>query len=220
MARIGQFSYTTIMKMLVFGANGKVGNKVVMQLLLKGHLVTAFVHGASVLPEHQQLSVISGDIYDKNAVYEAVGCSEVIVSALGSWGTPRKDILTSGMKHIIPAMEAAGLRRIVSLTGADARAAGDPSTLIHTVSHSMLGLMAGKVLADGEKHIELLEQSSLNYTVIRSPVMNESGRAAFSLVNKRPYPWQTIHRDAVVMAMAQLAETDEYARETPFIYRV
>lgn len=194
------------MKLLVFGANGNVGSKVVKLALSRGHRVLAFVHGDSKLAPNKRLTILKGDIYDKDTVSKAVQQADAVISALGSWGTPNKDILTKGMEHIILAMERAGIRRIVSITGADARAKGDKNTFLHTLSRSILLLVNGKILIDGERHIELLEASNLDWTVVRSPIMNEKGKTGYKLTTNRPFPWQIVDRQAVAVALIDLIE--------------
>lgn len=207
------------MKILVFGANGKVGSLVTEQALDNGHSVTAFVHGDSSLKPHPSLSIHQGDIYDEMSVSDAVQGQDIVISCLGSWGTPHKDILTQGMKGIIPAMQAASIRRIVSLTGADASAPGDGKSVIHSLSHLLLSIVAPKILRDGERHIELLRDSNLEWTVIRSPVMNDRGSIDSDLSSRRPVPWKTINRNAVAKAMLTCALSSEYNQAAPYITR-
>lgn len=177
------------MRITVFGASGNVGRLLVTQALWRGYYVNAFVHGSSNLEKNNNLQIITGDVYDPESVLQATKNVDAVISALGSWGTPKKDILSAGMRNIIPAMQSNGIKRIVSLTGADARASNDTLTPIHRFSHALLGIAAGKILMDGETHIELLEQSGLDWTVIRSPIMNERGDVSrFRLGNARPAP--------------------------------
>ena len=206
------------MKVIVFGANGKVGSLVTDTLLQAGHEVRAFIHNDSSLHEHPNLEIIAGDIYEAQQVQDAIQGVDAVISALGSWGTPKKDILTVGMRHIIPAMQVHGVRRIISLTGAEARAYGDELSLLHRLNHRAIGFLAGKVLEDGEMHIQLLEDTDFDWTVIRSPIMKSSGSPkAFVLSNKRPKAWQRINRAAVANAMVgQLADT-QYIQQAPFI---
>ena len=44
------------MKVVVFGASGKVGQKVVAELLSRGHEVRAFIHGMSPFDSQANLS--------------------------------------------------------------------------------------------------------------------------------------------------------------------
>ena len=95
------------MRITIFGANGRVGHLVVEGAMDAGHDVTAFVHHESKFPKNTKLKVVQGDIHDAKDVARAVKGADVVISALGSWGTKRKDIVSSGMANIIPAMQAA-----------------------------------------------------------------------------------------------------------------
>lgn len=206
------------MNIVVFGANGRVGSLVVLELLKRGHEVTAFVHGSNSFDEQPELRVVEGDIYEESSVSSAMSGADAIVSALGSWGTSRKDVLTEAMRRIIPVAEATDIARIVSLTGADARAPADRSSWLHATTRRLFLLLAGKVLRDGERHIELLSDSSLEWTVVRSPAMKDTGKPTYALDNRRPKPWQTIPRSAVVQAMCDLVESSERVEAAPFIH--
>jgi len=207
------------MRITVFGANGRVGSLVVEELVRRGHEVTAFVHGSSQLGAQDTVRVVQGDIYEESDVSEALGSADAAVSALGSWGTKNKDILTQGMRHIVPIMEAMGVRRIVSLTGADADAPGDTSSTLHALSRRLLGAFARKVLQDGEQHIMILSGSSLDWTVLRSPIMTKKDRHSYQLNSSRPMPWARIERSAVVVAMCDLVESENHIASAPFIHR-
>lgn len=94
----------------VFGANGRVGSLVVSELLTRGYGVRAFVHGE---PRERLTGVtyIQGDVADAAKVAEALTGADAVISALGSWGTPSKDILRTAMKTIVPLLEASDTRR-------------------------------------------------------------------------------------------------------------
>ena len=205
------------MQVTVFGANGKVGSRVVKTLLSKDYQVVAFVHKAHNMPINPNLTIVQGDIHNPKDVASALTGSEAVVSALGSWGTPSKDILTEGMKAIVPAMKTLGISRIVSLTGADAWDPTDKPSLPRRLNHFVLGLIASRVLRDGEQHIELLRASDLDWTVIRSPVMGSTNSKSYELGNTSPKPWQIIPRDAVAAAMVDSVEQGLFIGESPYI---
>ena len=203
----------------VLGANGRVGSQVVRLLLDRGYIVQAFVHGDANFESHQNLTVVQGDIYNVDSVRGAVTGSDAVVSALGSWGTPGKDVLEVGMINVIGAMQQFGVNRIVTLTGSEARLQGDSLLVIHRIAHTLASLFAGKILRDGERHIALLSESGLQWTTLRSPVMNESGSTEFTLSQARPMPWQTIHRNAVATALVNMVDDKTYVSASPFINR-
>ncbi|HEX5744259.1 MAG TPA: NAD(P)H-binding protein [Candidatus Saccharimonadales bacterium] len=100
-------------------------------------------------------------------------------------------------------------------------AEGDSLGLIHRLTHTAIRLGPGrKILADSERHISLLEQSGLDWTVVRSPIMAKRGDAMrFRLTYDRPMPWATINRHSVAAAMLRLVEDRKYSGRAPFIVR-
>lgn len=205
------------MKVVVFGANGKVGSIVTDTLLQAGHEVRAFVHNGLSLHEHPNLEIVQGDIYEASQVVDAIEGVDAVISTLGSWGTPKKDILTVGMRHIIPAMQTHGITRIISLTGAEARAYDDKLSMLHRVNHFVLGKIAGEILKDGETHLQLLADSEFDWTVIRSPIMTNIGKKRYELSTKRPQAWERINRTAVAAAIVGQLADSQYYRQAPYI---
>ena len=207
------------MKVVVFGASGKVGRLIVRMLLDYDHEVTAFVHGYSPFSKQPRLKIVKGDINNRSDIRKALLNNEVVISSLGSWGTKTKDILTQGMTNIIPVMKEFGITRVVSLTGADALLPQEKLSLLSKTFRFVFSLLAGKIIRDGEKHLELLSESGLDWTVLRSPVMNDRGSKRFLLKSEHPLPWTTINREAVAMAMVELALSMHCIAEAPIIFR-
>jgi putative NADH-flavin reductase len=207
------------MKVTVLGASGKVGRRVVAKLLDEGHNVAAFIYRHPTLAAHPNLTLMRGDVHSSDDIMRALSGSSAVISALGSWHTPEKNILSSAMERLIPAMRAADIRRIVSVTGASAFAIPDHPRLFDTVQHALVNAAAPKVLRDAEEHMRLLADSGLDWTVVRSPVMNERGESTYQLGPQPPLPWQTIHREAVATCMVKLLEAPAYYGTTPFITR-
>jgi hypothetical protein len=116
-------------------------------------------------------------------------------------------------------MRTANISRIISVTGAGAFASSDAPNIFDRSQHVLLNTIAPKVLRDSEEHIRLLSESGLDWTVLRSPVMTETGAITYQLDNRFPLPWQTIHRQAVVDCMVELLGDTEYLGQSPFITR-
>ncbi len=211
--------YTADMQVTVLGANGKVGQLVVQYLLDDGYNVVAFVHSSNSLPYHARLKIRQGDVHESDDIAAAVAGSKAVVSCLSSWHAPDKDVLSAAMQRLVPAMRQAGITRVVSLTGAGAFDLGDTPSLFYRAQHIMMNATTPKVLRDAEDHIQLLRESRLHWTVLRSPVMNESGSRDYALQANPPAPWKTVHRHAVARCLADMVESMEYDRQAPFIVR-
>ena len=72
------------MKLLVFGATGGTGRRLVQQALQQGHVVTAFARDPEKIGlTDDNLRVVRGDILDPDSVETAVAGQDAVVSALG-----------------------------------------------------------------------------------------------------------------------------------------
>jgi putative NADH-flavin reductase len=206
------------MVIAVFGASGKVGRLVVAEALARGYSVRALVHQYNNLPASSHVTVIRGDIRHTAAVADTLHGCTAVASTLGSWGTPTKDVVTQGMRRIIPLMERQGIERIVTLTGTDALDSTDQLTLSRRLSHLFAKLVARKILADGEEHIRLLRKSSLDWTTLRAPAMTNSPRIFYKLSMQPLRPWDTIPRKAIAKAIVDQLDGPSYSRCAPFVH--
>lgn len=208
------------MQITVFGASGKVGSLVVEEALRRGYTVVAFVHSHDLFSPSGKLIVIKGDIYDSADVAGALKGSDAVISCLGSWGTSKRNVLTAGMQAIVPVMVEQKIKRIVTLTGSGAV---DPNMLPSSSHKALMRLLApfpaGKVFGDGEKHMRLLAESDLDWTTIRSPIMNNFGKSTYQLGSKPQGPLATINRKAVATCMLDQLEIKENIHSAPIIRR-
>lgn len=106
------------MRILVIGASGGTGREIVRQGLERGYTVTAFVRNPARLAfTHEHLSVVRGDVLDAASLRRAVQGQDGVLCALGHkrWFPPNR-ILSQGTRHIVEAMQAHGVRRLVCET--------------------------------------------------------------------------------------------------------
>ena len=210
--------YHVYMNITVFGASGHVGQLVVAELVKRGHTVTAFVHGRIPFEKSKQITVITGDVHSKKDVELALKNADAVISTLGSWGTKTKDIVSSAMTNIIPVMEHHNIKRIVTLTGAAIMIDGDKKDVLQSLAHVSFGIVAGKILRDGEDHIKQLQKTDLAWTTLRSPVMDDQNISSYLLNATPPKPWEKISRKAITKAIVDLIESEMFVQRAPFIH--
>lgn len=208
------------MRIVVLGASGKVGRQVVALLLEKNQEVTAVTHSHNPFKNQPRVTVVKADIHSSNDLEPALKDVDAVISALGSWQTKQKDVLSTATKNIIPIMEKNNISRFISVSGADAEASSDQIGFIHKLTRAAFKVFFKKVMNDAENHILLLEKSNINWTVIRSPGMNEWGSTnKYTLTDKRPLPWQTINRKSVAKAIVEQLDSKEWFKKSPYIKR-
>jgi NAD(P)-dependent dehydrogenase (short-subunit alcohol dehydrogenase family) len=105
-------------KLAVFGATGGVGRQLVTQALDAGHHVTAYVRNpAKLAVRHANLTVLAGELVDRDAVQRAVHGADAVISALGpsldrkATGMP----LVDGTRTIVDAMSTEGVDRYIGI---------------------------------------------------------------------------------------------------------
>lgn len=109
------------MKVLLLGATGNLGSRLVPALLTHGHIVTVFVRSSrkleSLLPSsiYQQISIVEGDATNISAVKAAIldsKCEAVVtaagVAAAAPWGSSD---LPKIFRSIAEAVQQAGAER-------------------------------------------------------------------------------------------------------------
>ena len=162
------------MKLAIFGATGRTGMPLVKQALEAGYEVVALVRTTAKMPlEHQRLTLIQGDVLNPLDVEKTIQGTEAVVSVLGpSKGSP-KDMLSRAMNTIVAAMQKYGVKRLVSLTGAGVAAPQDRPKLMNHLIKFALKTLSGDVLRDSEQAVEIIKQSSLDWVIVRGPMLTE-----------------------------------------------
>ena len=152
------------MKIIVFGATGTVGRRIVDRALLQGHDVTAFARrAASVALDHPRLTVVEGDVLEAVDVTAAIAGRDAVIVALGAGrnGTVR----SVGTQHVVDAMKQLGVRRLIvqsTLGAGDSRPA-----LNFWWRRIMFGLLLRPAYADHQRQEEIVAASGLDWTLVR-----------------------------------------------------
>lgn len=99
------------MRVLVVGATGRVGRRVVAALREAGHEVTALARDPTGL---EGVRTVAGDVRDPATVGEALADVDAVVSALGTPPDgPVDDTLTAGVETLLAGMATSGVDRLV-----------------------------------------------------------------------------------------------------------
>ena len=151
------------MKIIVFGATGGVGKRVVEQAVENGFEVTAFVRTPSKLEiSHENLSVVKGDAFNPAEVAAAIAGHDAVVSSLGSsQGMKKSTELQEMVKNIVAGMQEHGVERIVYTASA-----GIYGELPGVSGKLMMGVLKN-ALKDHRAAVDSIEAHGLAYTIVR-----------------------------------------------------
>jgi putative NADH-flavin reductase len=106
-------------ELVVLGATGATGHRLVDQAIARGHHVVAYVRRPQAIAGRPGLRVIGGELTDESALTSALTGADAVLCAIGPAAV--KDVFgTDLMRRVMPvvarAMTAAGVRRLVLMS--------------------------------------------------------------------------------------------------------
>ena len=188
------------MKILVAGATGNPGTRLVKELCERGHTPVALVRGSSdtdALPDGAEqrlgdLTDLSDDVTD--------GC-EVVIFAAGSGGDTSEEMTDKvdrdGAIDLIDKAAKNGVRRFVMLSSVGAEDPDPDSDLAH--------YLQAKHEAD-----EHLKDSELEYAILRPVALTDDGPTGSVILGEEVDPQGKAARGDVAVLLADAAEQDEW----------
>jgi uncharacterized protein YbjT (DUF2867 family) len=188
------------MKILVAGATGNTGARLVNELCERGHQPVALVRESSdtsVLPQAAEQRL--GDLTDL-AEDVAADC-EVVVFAAGSGGDTSAEMTDKvdrdGAIDLIDKAEKSGVRRFVMLSSVGAENPDPDSDLAH--------YLQAKHEAD-----ERLKASGMEYAILRPVALTDDGPTGSVILGDDVDPKGKAARGDVAMVLADAVEQEDW----------
>ena len=152
------------MKIVVFGATGRVGSSFTTKAAAAGHQVVAFVRRPDRVTVEGVVHQVQGDVRDRDAVKTALlpGC-DAVVCCIGEAGLKPSTIVTDAFTSIIDAMTALGLRRFLAVSGS---AEMKQMTMAGNIYTAILKRTpVGHAIRDHDGGLNVVQQSNLEWTL-------------------------------------------------------
>ncbi|MFQ5945468.1 MAG: NAD(P)-dependent oxidoreductase [Anaerolineae bacterium] len=157
------------MRVIIFGATGRTGRLVVEQALEAGHFVTAYVRNPAKLGiEHARLTVVEGEIHDRDAMGRAIAGSDAVLSVLRPTGNEPAYEVSQGTQNIVAAMKEHGVRRLIVTTAfVVVPHPGDKPRLPDRVGGFLFRRIYRHDAEDMRRAAESVKKSELDWTIVR-----------------------------------------------------
>ena len=161
------------MKILILGSTGGTGQQLVKQSLDQNHEVTAIARDPSRLKlTHERLTMIKGNVLDKEIVWKALEGKEAVLSALGLGKSLKSnDLISNAAGILIPAMNGTNVKRLIFLS---AFGVGESVRQAGFIQKIAFRLFLKNIYADKSKADDLIRKSSLDWTLVY-PVLLTDG---------------------------------------------
>ena len=165
------------MKVIVFGATGKIGRAIVERALEKGHEVTAFVRepskmtlGNEAVSVEDRLRIVGGDVFDFSAVKQAMSGQEAVICALGSNSLAKTTVRGEGTSNIVLAMKEEHVDRLLVVS---AMGTGESWSSLSFTNKLIYATILRSSRRDHEAQEAVVKKSNLNWTIVRPSGLTE-----------------------------------------------
>lgn len=163
------------MKVTIFGGTGATGLLVIEKALSAGHRVTAFARTPSKISiQHSNLTVIAGELIDKEKIETAVKGADAVISVLGPTGKSKGLVISNGIKNIIGAMQKHGVKRLIATATPSYKDTNDKFQFGFAFGVFMVKTLLKDTYRDIVKTGEQIAKSELDWTIVRLPMLSNN----------------------------------------------
>lgn len=205
-------------RIAILGASGGVGGRIVDLLLEQGADLACQTRSAEKLTSiADEVAVHAFDPRDAAALAEFVSGVDAVIFALGLDSLGKTTLFSDTTAALIPAMEAAGVKRLIAITGVGAgETRGHGGFLYDRIIYP---LFTRHRYQDKDRQEALIEGSALDWTILRpAPFTDTSAGPLQVLTEIGPDTKLTaITRDEVARFVVEELESGAYIRTKPFI---
>ncbi len=159
------------MRIVLYGATGMIGSRILKELLSRGHVVTAVVRDPSKLEAQSNLTIEKGDMLDANSVAKIAKGADVVISSYGPAPTNAGQ-LSEAARALIAGVRRAGAPRIIMVGGAGSLEISPGLQIVDAPSFPE----AYKAVALAHRDaFHILRESDLNWTYFSPAMMIQPG---------------------------------------------
>jgi putative NADH-flavin reductase len=105
------------MRIVLFGASGMIGSRILQELVHRGHRVTAVVRDPSHVASMPGVTALKGDLTDAASVMGHLQGADAVISAY-SPGQGSEQLLLQATEALLSAARKAGVARVLMVGGA------------------------------------------------------------------------------------------------------
>jgi len=208
------------MKLVIFGATGRIGGHLLNWAVDACHDVHALARRPEALRPRDGLTITEGDVLDPITVAEVISGADGVLSALGPRGLDgfrKVELLAPAASNIIDGMHKTGAHRLISVSAAGAFVTEDPD--MSWLVKQILPRIFARTYADVHRMEQVVRSSGLDWTLVRpARLVNEPGRGQYRVrADYAPPGGGKIARADVADFIGAALTANTYIRESPAI---
>lgn len=161
-----------------------------------------------------------GQVTDPDALAAVVPGHDAVVSALGQQRGSPDDLLRRVIDATIPAMRAAGVRRLVAVSGAAVKFPGDaPTPLLERLVVPLVRTFVPRWVHDTRGYADRVAASGLDWVLVRPTALTNGpgGRPVIARDTLSYGPLASIDRADLAAFVVDALASDAWLRRTPML---
>ncbi|MCI0768489.1 NAD(P)H-binding protein [Bacillus sp. TL12] len=201
----------------IIGGTGKVGKFLAETAIKKGYTVRMLVRNPEkVSVTSPNIELIKGYAQNPHSIRSLLeGCEAVV----NTFGQPNRDtpLYSEVTKLIITIMGDIGIKRYIGVTGGSLDIYGDKKSFVNKLGAIVFRIMYSKMIKDKKKELIILQESKIDWTLVRLPFIYEKDINKTIKENLFDMPGLTITNRNIADFLIDEISNSKYIRKTPFI---
>jgi uncharacterized protein len=148
------------MKVVLFGASGMIGSRVLDELVRRGHAVTAVARHPETVQAVNGVKAVRGDVTDPDSVAAVAKGADAAISAYAPPQTDPGKILDA-TRALLAGLKQAGVRRLIAVGGAGSLEVAPGVQLVDTPEFPSAWMAIARAHRDV---LPILKQSDIDWT--------------------------------------------------------
>lgn len=158
------------MKVIVFGASGMIGQRILDEIVSRGYEATAVARDVSKIPQNKKVTVKAGDILDHKQVETLLADHDIAINATSPGGDTA--LLSKAAKALIEGFTKKKGGRLLVVGGAGSLEVTPGVQLVDTPTFP--AMWKGVALAHRDA-LNTYKSSNINWTYLSPPAMIQPG---------------------------------------------
>lgn len=204
------------MKVVVFGATGRTGRRVVERALDNGHHVTGIARTPSKLElTHESLYLEQGDVLDYESFADLLQGQDAVISTIGKESyLSRVTLYSEGITNIVRGMNEHGVSRLIAITAGGTHPGWDRNNAVFYELFIKRILLRGQY-QDMRRMEAIIQESDVDWTIVRpSGLSDDEGTGNYRA--KVGYSFSessTTTRDDLAEFIVEELEMNQFVRD-------
>ncbi len=200
----------------ILGGNGRTGRFVVSKFIEQQFPIRLLLRNPENLKPDPLVEIIQGDATDPEAIYSLLVNCQAVINTIGQRnGEPL--VAAKATENILHAMKIHKLRRYIVLTGLNIDTPFDKKSLQTEAATTWMKTKFPEIQEDRQNAYSMLSNSDVNWSMVRVPMIQYTGRKGKYDVSIIDCPGTSIAAGDIADFLFQQLEEPRYMRQAPFI---